>query len=509
MNRPKMYGVIHIGSDELRLRIAQKEKTKMVFIETLRYPLSLGRDTFNNGKISFEKVDKTCEAIRNFLQVLTEYGVTNYRVVATTAIREATNRNYILDQIKIKTGVEIEVIDDTQEKLYIYKLMFHLLDREYKLSSMLVHIGSGNIGFNVLQNEKFIFTQTIKIGTLRIFEIFEKIQDYSNEFYKIVEEYLNSFTEPFSDIVNYKISNFIASGHEISLIGDLCGANAADSFLVIPRENFFKLYDDIKSKTVENICSSYGLTMDRAEILLPALSVYKNLLKFTNAKEIIAPMVFLSDGICFEKMFHEEYQAISKTFYKNAVSYSKILASRFDVNLKHSEFVEKYALEIFDKMKKVHGLSKNEKLILSLSAILHDIGKFINPRDHHFHSFNIINASSLIGVSDREALLVANTAFFHSSATPSENFQNYRDLTRKEKVILSKLTAILRLADALDRSHSQKIKDVGVKIEDNQIILTINTNRNIELEQWSVKLKGQFFEEVFGLKIVLKSKKVS
>ncbi|MDR2939846.1 MAG: HD domain-containing protein [Clostridiales bacterium] len=509
MNKPKTFGVINLGSNELNLRIAQRENSKMKFIETLRYPLSLGRDTFNMGKVNFEKVVQACEVINNFLQVLSEYGVEDYSVIATTAIREATNRNYILDQIKIKTGVEINVFDDTQEKVYIYKIMLHLLDKAYKQSSMLVYIGSANIGFNILQNEKIIFTQNINLGALRVFEVFEDIQDYSREFYKIVDDYIESFTDSFSNLIKHKISYFIAAGSEISLIGDLCGVKAVDSFLVIPKEGFLKLFDNVKHKTVENICSEYNISLDRAEILLPALCLYKNLFKFTNAKEIIAPLVFLTDSICFEKLFNGDFQKVSDDINRNALSYAKTIAAKYSANIKHYEFVEKYALMIFDRLKKVHGLYKGEKLILNLAAVLHDVGHYIESKGHYAHSYNIIKASAMLGVSDRDKELIANISFFHSNAVPAETYDNYRGLGQKDKVLVAKLAAILRMADALDCAHRQKFKEIDVKVEGGELVFTLNSNRNTELEQWALKTKGKFFEEVFGLKIVIRLKRVN
>ena len=118
--------VIDIGSNELRLRIAENKNGNMKSLEHITYPLSLGRDTFSDEKIDFTHVEKTCASITNFLGVMSEYGVSGYRAVATTAIRESKNRDYILDQIKIKTGVTIDVLDDAEEKLYIFKLMAKL-----------------------------------------------------------------------------------------------------------------------------------------------------------------------------------------------------------------------------------------------------------------------------------------------------------------------------------------------------------------------------------------------
>ena len=117
MNK-KSTAVIEIASNELRLKVAEKKGEGVKIIDALSYPLSLGRDTFHYGKISFESICKTADIINGFLQVTKEYGVDDIATIATTAVREATNKEYVLDQIKIKTGLDITVADDSQEKNY-------------------------------------------------------------------------------------------------------------------------------------------------------------------------------------------------------------------------------------------------------------------------------------------------------------------------------------------------------------------------------------------------------
>lgn len=501
--------VIDIGSNELRLRIAQNSKGKLKFVETLSYPLSLGRDTFNTGKISFEKVEKTCEIIRNFQQVMREFGVVEYKAVATTAVREAKNRDYILDQIKIKTGLTLNVIDDSQEKLYIYKLMLHLLDENLKQSAMMVYIGSGNIGLSMIEQSKITFVQNIKIGSLRISEIFEDVQEYSTEFYKVVEEYLESFTDVLEGSLPKKIKNFIASGHEISLIADLCKSKKDDFFVSIKKDSFLALYEEIKFKTVERIVIDHDLPFEKAELLLPAISIYKNLLEFTDAKEIITPIVFLSDALLYEMIYPDEFLKINKDFDKNTIICAKLIAKKYLIMEKHYSIVEFFSLKIFDKMKKIHGLGKREKLLLQVSSILHDIGKFVNINNHYRNSYEILKATHIVGLNYTELEIIANISLYHSRIIPSYEDENYKHLSIEAKVLVSKLTAILRIADSLDRSHYQKIQDIDVKITDEELIITIISDKNIDLEEWSFKEKARFFEEVFGLKAIIKKRKVN
>jgi len=500
--------VIDIGSSELRLKTAQLSKARIKYLESLTYPLSLGRDTFSSRKLGFNKVDKACEIIRNFQMIIREYGITNTRVVATTAVREAVNMDYFLDQVKIKTGLNISVLDDMEEKLYIYKLLSKLLRDDEKNSSLMVHIGSGNIGVSILENGRIQFTQNIKVGSLRISEMFGDIQEYSNEFYIVLEEYLHSFTDTLESFIPENIKHLIVSGTEISIASDLIGEGRKGIFTLIPKNRFLDFYDQVKLKTTERAASDYHITIEKAEVLFPAMCIFHNLLRFTQADSIIAAEITLSDALLYEMLSPQEYLSINKDFSKNTLLSAIALAQKCDAMVSHYQQVEIFAVKIFDKMKKLHGLGLREKLLLQAAAILHDIGKFININHHSMHSFEMVAGADITGLSQLETEIVANLVRYHSHTTPSASDVNYTRLDLYNRVLVSKLSAILRLADALDRSHMQKFNDIDVKITENELLITITTDKNIDLEQWSFHEKGAFFEEVFGIKAVIRQKKV-
>ncbi|MDR2649561.1 MAG: HD domain-containing protein [Clostridiales bacterium] len=507
-DRIELAAVIDIGSSELRLKSAQFSKTRIKYLESLIYPLGLGRDTFNTGKIGFDKVDKACEILRNFLMIIHEYGITNIRVIATTAVREATNMDYFLDQVKIKTGLNISVMDDMEEKLYIYKLLTRLLKDDVKNSALMVHIGSGNIGLSALEGGRIQFTQNIKVGSLRISELFGDIQEYSSEFYIVLEEYLHSFTDMLETVIPENTKHFVVSGTEIATVSELIGAAKKGVFHMIPKDKFLGFYQEVKMKTTECAAADYRITAEKSEVLFPAMCIFHNLLRFTQAEKIIAAEVMLSDAILYEMLCPQEFASINKDFGKNTLLSAMALAKKCEAMESHYKQVENFAVKIFDKMKKLHGMGAREKLLLQTAAILHDIGKFINLSHHYRHSYEIIIGTDITGLNQLEIEIVANLAMYHAYQAPSPSDANYTRLDLYNRVLVSKLTAILRLADALDRSHAQKFDEIDVKITDDELLITISTDENIDLEQWSFQDKGAFFEEVFGIKAVIRQKKV-
>ncbi|MDR1532812.1 MAG: HD domain-containing protein [Clostridiales bacterium] len=509
--------VIEIGSNALRLKVAQARKNKMEYVESITYDLNLGRDTFgtvtsgaalsgDGGRIQFDNLEKICGIIKNFLAAASGYGCEEIKIVATTAIREATNKEYILDQIKIKTALNVEVIDDAQEKLYIFKFMASLLNDALKKSTFLVYIGSGSMGLSYMTEGRIPYAQNIRTGSLRISEMFNELQEYSSEFHLVVEEYLNGFTDGLAENIPGPVKDFVASGQEISMIAELCGARDDGLFLYIPRENFTQMYEEIKHKSVDNIALDYRLPTDKAEVLLPAMAIFNRLMEITGANQIISPAILLSDALMYEMLYPKAFAELNKDFSKSTVLYARRVASRYGTPEFHYAKVERYALKIFDKMKKIHGMGQHEKLLLSTAAILHDVGKFINFKHHYRHSYNIITGLDILGLSNLDREIVACICYYHSTCLPSIHDEHYKSLSAQDRVLVSKLTAILRAADALVRGSGEKFDSIDVTVSD-ELVVTISTEQNIDLEQWAFNKKSDLFEEVFGLKARLRNKR--
>lgn len=515
---PSIAAVIDIGSNELRLHIAQtsnsvkKEPEAVKYLESLSYPLSLGRDTFHAGKMSFDKVDRACEVIKNFLHVAKGYGVReqNVRTVASTAMREAANLDYILDQIKIKTGVIVHVMDDLEEKRHIFKLLTHYAEDSLKKSAVVVYIGTGGMGVTLFVDGKMSRTWNILVGSLRTGELFGDIQEYTRDFYRLMEEYLAGYTYKLREDLPEDIQHFIVSGQEIDVIAGLVlgeSPTLGTPLFEVPREDFEGFYEKIKRKTTDLIATDCHLDLDRAESLLPAACIYQNLLDCTSAANITASRMLPCDAILFEMLHPKCFAAIDKRFDKGTVFSAKELAARHNTNIPHGELVRDFAVIIFDKLRKVHGLGSRDKLLLVAAAFLHDIGECVNTLEHHKISYEMVRRSDIAGLIQHEKEIVALICRYHS-LTPDLDAQHYSTLPSETKVRVSKLAAMLRLADSLDKSHTQKSKQIEVSFSENTLIITIRTETNLALEQWAFAEKGRFFEEVFGIKAELCIKKI-
>lgn len=514
MKKNEIIAAIDVGSHALRMKIAQiSAHGEIKALELLRHPISLGRDTYAMGRVSFKTVDETCEILKGFKKLMADYSVKTYRVIATSAVREAQNRDYIADQIRLKTGLNLEIISNAEERFLTYKAIRDNLANHEKIrreGALIVDIGSGSIEVSAYRDGHLFMSQNIKLGSLRLREVLSSIEGRTLNFPKILEEYISSSLDQIYVVKGKeRYENFIALGGEIRIIGDICSNKGGKEHKkLIVKEDFTQLYDTLMHKSIYSIGQEYGVSQERADILLPSMMIFKKLLDKTKAAEIYTPLVSLRDGIIsdiVDKKFHTRREA---EFMEDIVASARVQGKRYEYDEDHAREVECRALTIFDELKKMHGLGRRERLLLQLAAILHDIGKYIDLNQHYIHSYHIIMTLELMGISREEREIVANVARYHSRAVPSHYDANYKELEEKNKVIGAKLIAIIRLADALDRSHRQKVKEMKILLDGKKVLIKVDVEDDFLLEEWTFETKAEFFEEVFGVTPALKTKRM-
>jgi exopolyphosphatase/guanosine-5'-triphosphate,3'-diphosphate pyrophosphatase len=240
--------------------------------------------------------------------------------------------------------------------------------------------------------------------------------------------------------------------------------------------------------------------------LLPSLAIYRTLSEFASSDAVISPSVTLLDSLLFELLYPKEARDWSKRFEEGAAASAWEMARRYQADANHAAAVESYAMLIFDALKKVHGFSGRERRLLQAAAILHDIGKFVDSKYHDVYSCHLLMDSNIIGFSTAEMAKLGNIARYHSGTAPSLSHAEYAALAGEDRLSVSKLASILRLADSLDRSHLQKFSGIEIKLKDNELIISCRAERETALEEWTFGYKSGFFTEVFGLRCVFRRK---
>ena len=505
---------IDIGSYSLKMKIVEIDESGNVrTIERLSKPASLGRDTFSAGKVSYETVEEICDIVTGFQSIMQEYQSRHYRAVATSAVREAQNQGYLVDQIKLKTGLKVEVLNNAQERYLTYKaIRENLPDHESVRGNgvMVVEVGSGSIEMTMYHQGRLQRTHNIKLGHLRLREVLAHLEQRTQDFPTLLDEYIESHLDILSFIKErYELNHFIALGSEMKVISKLCNqTDLPDKLREIPMENFMRVFHEIIGKSTPMLARDYQLPGDMAATLLPSIMVLKKCLELTTADRLYTPLVSLSDGIISDFIDQRFKTERLRDFQDDVQELARAIARKYHADMKHALDVEEKAVTLFDALKKTHGMKEKEKYLLRLAAALHDIGKFVNLNHHYEHSYDLIKASEILGLSEEELEIVANVARYHSSTVPHDTHPNYQRLRPRDRVTTAKLVAIIRIADALDRTHTQKIRNIRVDLQGREMLIKADAVADTLLEEWTFEVKSEFFQEVFGIRPLLKVKRM-
>ncbi len=498
------FAAIDIGSFELTMKIYEfSGKNHMREVDYISRRLDLGTDTYSRGKISNDKMDELCRTLNEFRDIMETYRVEEYHVCATSAIRETENITIVQDQIAQRTGMNIEVLSNSEQRFLDYKAVAargEAFRRIIQEKTAILDIGGGSIQLSLFENEKLVSTQNLRLGVLRIYEFLNRYAQKSSQYENIIDEMAMAQLEIYKKLYlkDREIKNLIVIDDYISSIA-LRRARGDVSKTVISTEEFATILEQLKNKSF--------FTEESTPLIFISAVLINRIAELMEAKSIWMPGASLCDGMAYEyaekmKMFQGEHD-----FEEDIIACAMNISKRYMGSRKRAETLENISITIFDAMKKIHGLKKRERLYLRLAAILHDCGKYISMVNIGETSYQIIMATEIIGLSHTEREIVANVVRFNHSPFVYYGQQTTRGLDRDAYMIVAKLTAILRLASGMDRSHKQKLSGLKGTLKDNQLLLTIDTQEDITLEKGFFEDREEFFKEVFSIKPVLKQYK--
>ena len=504
-SKPEPVASIDVGSNFLRMMIAEiTDEGHILPLEDLWKPTNIGRDAFTRKRIELESIRETCHTLQGFKQLMDDYRVKHYRAVATSGLREAENKEYVLEQIRLQSGLTVEVINTSQERFIIYKALRDSVPeiKSFRSSGfMVVNIGMGGLEASVYSEGHLRFTEYMKAGSLRLRQVLSDLENSTLDFPNIIEEFLESKIYTLKpQITRLNIKHVIGLGGELSAISSLClekGLSEREDF--ISKKALRRLFSAIRNLTIEQIMEKYELHHNEADILLPSVIIFNKFLDMTVSDGLHVPNASLRHGLLAD-MVDERFETSRKQDFQNDILSSVwYLASRFGTDQAHARHISELASSIFDQTKSLHRLQPRDRFLLEVAAILHDVGHYLNPSEHQVYSYQIICSSDIMGLSSQELEVIANIARYHSEEIPLPAHRNYMTLDYDDKIRVAKLAVILKLAEALDMSHQQKVKRIDISRHKGELVLAITSSDDTLLEEWSFAAHLNFFEEVMGL----------
>src|SRR3954471_1538390 len=459
-------GAIDAGSNATRMVVAELGPDELIRIEAERVPVRLGHGAFTRGELDEVIIDQAVAAFVHFRERFDHHGVSIYRAVGTSAVRNASNRDVLLHRLYHEAGIELEVIEGEEEARLVRKAVVHALGPTATPPRAILDLGGGSLEVNLRHGPSgstgALVTgwrgYSLPVGTVRLLETFGLDGAIAEAEAGMVRRYTATLMHTIARGANGNGLAAATGGNAEALakiVGD--GNPVMPSFELAALE---KALPSIVGASVEDRMARFGVKRDRAEVLGIAALVFATVARQLGIAKLVSPGVGVREAVLLElaETAREEQAKAEGAHDKALLTAARAFANRVDHDTTHGEHVRLLARALFHQLRDVHALPDERGVLLEVAALLHDVGEVVNQRGHHKHSEYMIRWGRIPGLDDIGREMVALMARCHRK-DPSRAKQMINDapLTKEQRTQLRRMTALLRIADSLDTDHRSRV----------------------------------------------------
>jgi exopolyphosphatase/guanosine-5'-triphosphate,3'-diphosphate pyrophosphatase len=502
MPRPVTLAAVDVGSNAIRLSIASAHgPSELSTLVAERVAIRLGTNTFIHGELEPGVIESTVTAFARFRRLFEEHGVERYRAVATSAVRNANNREDLLDRLYRDVGIQLEVIDGQEEARLVHKAV-EIARGDARRASIIVDLGGGSLEIN-RRTESGWAPASMKIGTVRLLETFGLAGAISEDETRLIRRYVSSQLRANLDLIAPVAGDgaAVACGGNAEALAALFGAPSPKRGVpTLKRSQLEAALPRLLAADVDRRMSRYGIRQDRAEVIGVAGIVFAEVAELLAIKRFEVPGVGIRDGVLLD-LAEASVGALAPGDDPVAVASARVFAARLRHNTAHGEQVRRIAKLLFDELRPVHEMPRRLSSVLQVAALLHDLGEVVHRRSHHKHSEYLIANGRIPGLESPERDIAAAVARAHRKSEPSEpKHETFTSLAPEHRDQVRKLAAILRIADGLDADHRQRI--LAIRASANEAAVTLHITANQPGEPLAnAASKAQAFENAFGRRL--------
>ncbi|HQR13864.1 MAG TPA: Ppx/GppA phosphatase family protein [Nitrospira sp.] len=500
---PKL-AVLDIGTNSIHMVLAEVQPDySYKILDRFKDMTRLGDGVFTSRRLSDQAMMRGLEVIRTLVNLARNKGYEQIEGVATSAVREARNGGEFLDHVMQQTGLTVRVITGAEEA----RLIFLGVQNSVALPespTLVIDIGGGSVEVIVGNREAIFQARSLKLGAIRLKDLYLSKTPPSKSMLRELEAAVTvQLKNALGSYKTKRVEQIIATSGMAGNLAEVIHLQRTGRPL--PQLNLAKVSaKDIAAvekrlaeASLKTRLAMPGLDPKRVDTLLPAAMVFRILLELLQKTELTLCDKAIREGVIYDfiQRHHERIQAerdIPDVRKRNILA----LAHRCHVSETHALHVAGLALRLFDHTKPLHGFGQREREWLECAAILHDIGYMINSRQHHKHAYYLIKNSDLSGFTAEEIDLIANIARYHRRSVPTRKHDEFTVLPEGSQRVINVLSALLRIADGLDRSQFSVVQNIDVKLG-KTVVMTAQVSGDAELEIWAARGRSDLFEKVF------------
>ncbi len=499
---------IDVGSNSVHMVVADVTRDgHLVVVDRVKELVRLGRRVFLTGRLTAESMDLASRALKHFQQVAQVRRVKRLRVVATSAVREAANRSVFLKRIRRETGLAVEVIEGQEEARLIFNAARYALGLDGG-PHLLLDVGGGSVELVLVREGRPLWLRSFPLGAARLTERFltsdppreAEVSALTAHLKRELAEVLDSArrlgvtrTIGTSGTVNSLIAMVRAGrGEELGRLH--CASVAA--------AEIGRLKDRVLECDASERAELPGADAKRVDLMPAAAILVDFILSRTNSPELVACSWALREGVLLELAGLASDRGAAAARRRSV----EALAARFSGSNAHGRQVARLALQIYDGCVGSLALAPEARELLEYAALLHDIGHMIDHDRHHHHSYYLIKNGELFGFDPIEIEVIALAARSHRKQSPKLDSPQLDALSREKRRTVRALAAILRVADALDRSHSNVVRSVAIRPASAGLVFEVDSGTtDAALELWTSQRRAELLARLLDRKVILRS----
>ena len=496
-----MLGAIDAGSNAIRVVVATLTPTELVRVEAERVPVRLGHGAFTHGELTDATIDQAVAAFVHFRALFDRHGVTAYRAVATSAVRNAANRDVLLHRLYHEAGIELEIIEGDEEARLVRKAVVHTLGVGHPTRRIL-DLGGGSLEVNLKEGSTWR-GYSLPIGTVRLLESFGLAGALGDAEAGMVRRYAATLLKTVLPLGATELGTAAASGGNADTLARLWG-DGHPTTPTIELAALERALPSIVGATVEERMERFAVRRDRAEVMAVAALVLATVGRQLGITRLIAPGVGVREAVLLE-LAESAREARARTegaLDKALITAARTFANRVDHDTTHGEQVRMLARALFQQLRDLHGLPDEVGVLLEVAALLHDVGEVVHTRGHHKHSEYMIRWGRIPGLDPVGRELVALAARCHRKPTADvRRVIADSTLGKEHRAQLRKLVALLRLADGLDSEHRERVQQVVCARVGDAVVLDLVVRDGPTRDDANLLRKADLFREEFGVEV--------
>ena len=500
---------IDIGSNSLKLVIVEAAASdSFTVILQERERVRLGHETLRNKFLSANAINLSAEAIGRFRSIAEAREVDAIIAVATASVREAKNAKDFVNEVKLRTGVEVEVLSSIEEARLIGIAVSQSIGFEEKGSLLNIDIGGGSTEISLMKDGEPHKLFSLRLGAVGLTEKFLfSDPPEKKELKKLKREIRFALERPLRKMKGetWQVSTG-TSGTILNLAGLLNFQTEQDENdkAVIQYDRLKALNKALAKVPLEERIKFPVISEQRAEVIVAGGLILQGVMKALGIETLERCGYALREGVIIDYLREIEAEALPPVPDVQDLKLRDVFAigRRYGYEEQHALQVANLAEKLFDSLAPIYDLKRHGRVLLSAAALMHDVGYHISHESHHKHSMYLIKHSEITGFSESEKAIIANIARYHRGAFPKAKHFEFSALEEKNRQLVFRLGAILRLADALDRGYESHVKDIEFKLDGKKLFLKLISDEDCRPEYEAIEKKKKMFEIAFNCKII-------